>query len=211
MSMNIKKCAFLLLTTSFISSHLLAQTAQISPGSIADTLSGPVQDASPSLTRGFKPRANPDAATKVCDPNLNVALLEKTGTKGEALTRTLYVEAVPKIDLDISFKKGEATLLPAGEKQLDSLAIALKDSRLAGQSFVVAGHTDAEGGVDYNDRLSCERALSARKYLHDKYGINDNSLIPMGFGFSKLKNSDDKFSEVNRRVEIRKYVPNMAN
>ena len=177
---------------------MLAQTAQISPSSIADTLSGPVQDASPSLTRGFKPRANPDAATKVCDPNLNVALLEKTGTKGEALTRTLYVEAVPKIDLDISFKKGEATLLPAGEKQLDSLAIALKDSRL-------------EGGVDYNDRLSCERALSARKYLHDKFGINDNSLIPMGFGFSKLKNSDDKFSEVNRRVEIRKYVPNSTN
>ena len=171
----------MLLTTSFISSHLLAQTAQISPSSIADTLSGPVQDASPSLTRGFKPRANPD------------------------------VEAVPKIDLDISFKKGEATLLPAGEKQLDSLAIALKDSRLAGQSFVVAGHTDAEGGVDYNDRLSCERALSARKYLHDKFGINDNSLIPMGFGFSKLKNSDDKFSEVNRRVEIRKYVPNSTN
>jgi outer membrane protein OmpA-like peptidoglycan-associated protein len=159
-----------------------------------------------SLTRGFKPRANPDAATKVCDPELNLALLSKTGKKGEQLTRTLYIEDVPKVDLDIAFKRGEASLLPEGEKQLNALAVALNDKRLSGQSFVVAGHTDAEGSADYNDRLSCERALSARRYLKAKFGISEERLIPMGFGFTRLKDTADKLSQVNRRVEIRRYT-----
>ncbi len=209
--MKFKKYKFILLSV-LISSTCFSQTSFLSSKSIADSLSEPVKEQNGSLTRGaFKPRANPDAATKVCDSSLNAALLEKTGTKGEQLTRTLYVEAVPNIDLDITFKKGEATLLPEGERQLDSLALALKDPRLAGQSFVVVGHTDAEGGAEYNDRLSCERALSTRRYLQEKKGISDGLLIPMGFGFSKLKDTTDKLNSVNRRVEIRKYVANLNN
>ena len=190
---------------SLCSQALHAQT--LTPQSILDSLvTAPAPGAEgESLTRGFKPRANPDAATKVCDPELNLALLSKTGKKGEQLTRTLYIEDVPKVDLDIAFKRGEASLLPEGEKQLNALAIALNDKRLAGYSFVVAGHTDAEGSADYNDRLSCERALSARRYLKTKFGISDERLIPMGFGFTRLKDTADKFSQVNRRVEIRRY------
>jgi hypothetical protein len=173
--------------------------------SIIESLSGPAT-INHSLTRGFKPKANPDASTRVCDPSLNEALLAKTGKRGEQLTRSLYIEEVPNVDLDIAFKKGEATLLPEGEKQLDILATALKDKRLAGQSFVVAGHTDTEGPADYNDRLSCERALSTRRYLNSKFGINEKQLIPMGFGFNKLKDKTDTLSQANRRVEIRRYV-----
>jgi outer membrane protein OmpA-like peptidoglycan-associated protein len=191
---------FALMVVSLVSD---ADNRFLSAQSILDGLSAPVKEE--SLTRGFKPRANPDAATRVCDSTLNALLLEKMGAKGEQLTRTLYVEAVPRIDLDISFKRGLATLLPDGERQLDELAIALKDQRFSGQRFVIAGHTDTEGSADYNDRLSCERALSVRRYLNSKHGINDMNLIPMGFGFAKLKNVQDKLSQDNRRVEIRRF------
>jgi outer membrane protein OmpA-like peptidoglycan-associated protein len=186
-----------------VSTKAIADGRFVNAKSILEGLSTPAKEE--SLTRGFKPRANPDSATRVCDPALNALLIEKTGAKGEQLTRTLYVEAVPRIDLDIAFKRGLATILPEGERQLDELAIVLKDSRFAGQRFVVAGHTDTEGSADYNDKLSCERALSVRRYLRSKHGISDTNLIPMGFGFTKLKNSDDKLSQDNRRVEVRKF------
>jgi outer membrane protein OmpA-like peptidoglycan-associated protein len=176
--------------------------------SIVDGLSTP--SAEEKLTRGFKPRANPDGNTRVCDAALSAMLMEKTNTKGEQLTRTLYVEAVPKIDLDIAFKRGLATILPDGERQLDELASVLKDQRFSSQRFVIAGHTDTEGSADYNDKLSCERALSVRRYLRNKHGLNDMNLIPMGFGFAKLKNLEDKLSQDNRRVEIRKFSMTVA-
>ena len=184
-----------------------ADSKNLNAQTIMESLSEPSKEE--SLTRGFKPRANPDAATRVCDPVMNAALMEKTNTKGEQLTRTLYVEAVPKVDLDIAFKRGLASLLPEGEQQLDVLAAVLKDPRFSGQKFVIAGHTDTEGPADYNDRLSCERSLSVRQYLRNKHGINDMNLIPMGFGFTKLKNTEDKLNQANRRVEIRKFT--MAN
>jgi len=203
----VNSLAFLSATLILCLCSQLVDAQTLTPQSILDSLVNepPAGSQGESLTRGFKPRANPDAATKVCDPELNLALLSKTGKKGEQLTRTLYIEDVPKVDLDIAFKRGEASLLPEGEKQLNALAAALNDKRLSGQSFVVAGHTDAEGSADYNDRLSCERALSARRYLKAKFGISEERLIPMGFGFTRLKDSADKFSQVNRRVEIRRY------
>ena len=197
---------FALLLAGSMSQQVANAQSILAPQSILESLLNTSPSSGESLTRGFKPKANPDASTKVCDPELNLALLSKTGKKGEQLTRTLYIEDVPKVDLDIAFKRGEASLLPEGEKQLNALAVALNDKRLSGQSFVIAGHTDTEGSADYNDRLSCERALSARKYLKAKFGISEERLIPMGFGFTRLKDAVDKLSPANRRVEIRRYV-----
>lgn len=160
----------------------------------------------PGLTRGFRPKANPDAATRICDPAVNDRLTRSTGQRGEQLTRTLYVEAAPQVDLDIAFKRGEAALLPEGANQLDSLAQALKHPRLARERFVLAGHTDSDGGADYNDRLSCERALSVRNYLRERHAIDSDRLVPMGFGYQKLKDAGNPRSEANRRVEVRRYA-----
>ena len=199
-------CVFMALC--FMNRAAGAQGVLTSESIIEGLVSSPSSGAGggESLSRAFRPRANPDAATKVCDPILNSALLSKTGKKGEQLTRTLYIEDVPKVDLDIAFKRGEAALLPEGERQLNLLEIALSDRRLSGHSFVVAGHTDTEGGAEYNDRLSCERALSTRRYLTTKFGISEDRLIPMGFGFTRLKDTADKLNQANRRVEIRRYV-----
>lgn len=155
---------------------------------------------------GIIPKANPDAATRVCDAELNRRLLRESGQRGELLTRNLYVEAAPAVDLDIAFAFGEAALLAEGKAQLDELARALRSPGLRGERFVLAGHTDAVGSADFNDRLSCERALSARRYLVEQHHIAPDRLLPMGFGFSRLRNPLDSAAAVNRRVEVRRFA-----
>lgn len=155
---------------------------------------------------GIIPKANPDAATRVCDAELNRRLLRESGQRGELLTRNLYVEAAPAVDLEIAFAFGEATLLAEGKAQLDELARALRSPGLRGERFVLAGHTDAVGSADFNDRLSCERALSARRYLVEQHRIAPDRLLPMGFGFTRLRNPLDPAAAVNRRVEVRRFA-----
>lgn len=52
--------------------------------------------------------------------------------------------------------------------------------------FVVEGHTDAAGGVDYNQKLSERRAASVIRYLANK-GVDTAKLSSVGKGKSDLK------------------------
>lgn len=52
--------------------------------------------------------------------------------------------------------------------------------------FVVEGHTDAAGGVDYNQKLSDRRAASVVRYLANK-GVDTTKLSSIGKGKSDLK------------------------
>ena len=52
--------------------------------------------------------------------------------------------------------------------------------------FVVEGHTDAAGGVDYNQKLSERRAASVVRFLANK-GVDTTKLSPVGKGKSDLK------------------------
>jgi outer membrane protein OmpA-like peptidoglycan-associated protein len=194
--------AALLLATLFLVAPAVADDGLLS----AEQILAALEQRPPLPAKGFLPKANPDAATRVCDADLNRRLLAKSGQRGELLTRNLYVEAAPTVDLDIAFAYGEAALLAAGRVQLDELARALLDPGLRTQQFVFAGHTDVDGGADYNDRLSCERALSARRYLVVQHGIDADRLVPMGFGFEKLKDPLQPRAAVNRRVEIRRFA-----
>ena len=67
---------------------------------------------------------------------------------------------------------------------------------------MVAGHTDAAGGEEYNQNLSERRAESIKKYLVDKYGINGTDLVTVGYGKSKLKDPGQPMAEANRRVQV---------
>ena len=67
---------------------------------------------------------------------------------------------------------------------------------------MVAGHTDASGGEEYNQNLSERRAELIKKYLVDKYGINGTDLVTVGYGKSKLKDPAQPMAEANRRVQV---------
>ena len=140
-----------------------------------------------------------------------------TGTK----TRTLQVEQVPAcgsaaggnasrnlevgenaIELRIEFERGTAILRLEATRRLDELAATLRDSALASERFLIAGHTDSTGSDAINVALSCERAKAVRNYFSERHGIEPARFQVEGFGSMKLLDTQRPTAAVNRRVEV---------
>ena len=108
----------------------------------------------------------------------------------------------PSIDLTITFDYNSANISKKALPAVTELGKALSNPDLKGNVFMVAGHTDAKGGEEYNQRLSELRADSIKRYLVDKYGINGADLVTVGYGKSKLKDPNQPMAEANRRVQV---------
>ena len=106
-------------------------------------------------------------------------------------------------DLRINFASGKATINPAAKAQLDELGRALQFAQLAGLEFVIAGHADAVGSAEMNQRLSERRAQAVVGYLVESYSIAPNRLQAEGWGESHLLDPAKPNSGMNRRVEVR--------
>lgn len=114
----------------------------------------------------------------------------------------------PSIDLTINFAYDSAKL--GGEEMLilKRLGMAFQDPRLAQYSFLIAGHTDAKGSEQYNQRLSEARAKAARDHLIFFYDIDPSRLQAVGYGKSRLVAPNQPDSPANRRVQIINLGPN---
>ena len=68
----------------------------------------------------------------------------------------------------------------------------------------IGGHTDAGGSEKANLKISEKRALSAKKYLQDKFNISGDRMITKGYGSSKpiADNNTQEGRAKNRRVEF---------
>jgi len=110
------------------------------------------------------------------------------------------------VDLQIAFALDSATLLPDAQRQLGELAKALRSSHLAGQPFVLGGHTDATGRPEHNRQLSLARAESVRDYLA-KAGVDTATLTVAGYGADKPLEGRSPYDALNRRVEVRTLEP----
>ena len=71
----------------------------------------------------------------------------------------------PSASLLITFETASATLTPQAKKQLDVVAAALRNDKLAEYNFNVEGHADPRGTHDGNLSLSQQRAEAVREYL----------------------------------------------
>ena len=85
---------------------------------------------------------------------------------------------------------------------MQELGKALSQASLKGSTFVVAGHTDAIGGEEYNQGLSERRADTIKRYLTEKYGINGSDLVTVGYGKTKPKDANAPTDPANRRVQV---------
>jgi len=112
------------------------------------------------------------------------------------------VQDKPKIDLEINFDYNSADISAKSMPSVQALGRALTNQDLKGSTFVVAGHTDAAGGDEYNQGLSERRADAIKRYLVDKYGINGTDLVTVGYGKSKLKDPGHPMADINRRVQV---------
>ena len=114
----------------------------------------------------------------------------------------MTANAKPKIDLEINFEFNSATIAAKALPQVTALGEALTSPDLKGRTFIVAGHTDAKGSETYNQGLSERRADAVKRFLAEKYGVEITRLLTVGYGATKLKNSESPLAGENRRVQI---------
>jgi len=112
-----------------------------------------------------------------------------------------------KASLDqIHFEFDSSRLTPAAQRILARVGEALASSALAGASFVVEGHTDAQGSDEYNYQLSVRRAESVKQHLVARHRIPAARLKAVGKGETDLLDQADPESAANRRVVFASFA-----
>lgn len=120
-----------------------------------------------------------------------------------APARRVAVSAT-KIELKekVFFDTGQTTIKPESHPLLDEVADVMK-AHPEVKHVVVEGHTDDQGGTDFNLQLSQGRAEAVRTYLMGK-GVAGDRLEAKGYGESRpiADNKTAEGREANRRVEF---------
>lgn len=101
----------------------------------------------------------------------------------------------------ILFDFDKATIKPESQPQLDEMAHYLESN--ADEKVFVVGHTDNQGEIDYNMKLSAARADAVVKALA-KAGISSKRLVAKGVGplVPVASNRSEEGQALNRRVEL---------
>jgi outer membrane protein OmpA-like peptidoglycan-associated protein len=140
------------------------------------------------------------AETKLLDSVRGRATRSLSNTEREEIAAA--AKDKPNIDLTITFDYNSADISAKSLPEVQKLGRALTNDDLKGSTFLLAGHTDAAGGDNYNQDLSERRADSIKRYLMDNFHIASTDLVTVGYGKSKLKDPGQPLAEVNRRVQV---------
>ncbi|CAJ0860669.1 hypothetical protein AMST5_01323 [freshwater sediment metagenome] len=108
----------------------------------------------------------------------------------------------PSINLNILFDYDSDRFTQDAFRTLRNLGAALKDVRLAKSRFKIAGHTDAKGNAEYNQKLSEKRAQAVRDYLIFQYDVEPSRIEFVGYGKSQLADPAHPEDGANRRVQV---------
>src|ERR1700722_14239002 len=110
----------------------------------------------------------------------------------------------------VLFTVNQAKLTEDAKSQLQELAKSTDG--LDRYVIEVQGFTDKTGTTMINERLSQQRAQEVARFLANEYKIPVRSISMLGSGYA-LPVADDKTREgrkLNRRVEVRLFVPEAA-
>jgi outer membrane protein OmpA-like peptidoglycan-associated protein len=102
----------------------------------------------------------------------------------------------------ITFEFDSARISREALPVLQEIGAALRSKELAEFRFLIEGHTDAVGALQYNMRLSARRAESVKRHLMVRHGLASNRLLTTGKGPSDLHEPDQPESAANRRVVL---------
>jgi len=108
-----------------------------------------------------------------------------------------------KVELEgVFFDTAKATLKAESSEAVATIADYLQQNEA--QSFYVVGHTDSQGALDFNMKLSQDRAETVVRTLIQEHGISGNRLQSVGIGpvSPVMSNSSDSGRSKNRRVEL---------
>jgi outer membrane protein OmpA-like peptidoglycan-associated protein len=162
-----------------------AGAMQLSPGTY--TVTGRSDDGRVGTARVEVP-ADPSVAAEV--------VVEVAAVEARADGDVLRPVAPILFDLDSAVLRDDALAVIA------DMASWLRADRSAAL-VEVAGHTDDQGGVVYNQQLSERRALAVRAALAAR-GVAPERLVARGYGLSRPATSgtDEEARQLNRRVEL---------
>jgi len=186
---------------------LVMATAFITPSLAEDNVSSDqiIKALQPKpLTRSLTaPRVDP-AATAKQDQFVDSLRNRRTRSlsSGERDQIATIASEKPNIDLEVTFDYNSADISASSMPNVQALGSALSNPSLRGATFLVAGHTDAQGGEAYNQDLSERRADAIKKYLVDHYSISAADLVTVGYGKSKPKDASAPMDPANRRVQV---------
>jgi len=143
-----------------------------------------------------------------CSDTVSVAAVEDTmGMESPSVRPSFHdgssLEVGSTIVLhNIFFDFDKAVLLQQSYYELQQLLTILRDYPT--MKIEIRGHTDGHGSVDYNQRLSENRAKAVVDYLVSK-GVDVKRLQYKGFGKSQPidTNATDEGRARNRRVEFK--------
>lgn len=208
------------------------------PGSPPADLGGPGSDATDAndpcadptdLTCGVAPAPPPTASAQAYvailvgeDQALTTAFVEVVEPAGAAdLAGNVAVvhaqQMATQLDSNgsiniygLHFDTGSAALKAESRATLEQIVQLLQSQpqlRLA-----VVGHTDTQGGANYNMQLSTKRAQSVVAALVGDYGIAPDRLEPAGRGYTQpiASNDTEDGRAQNRRVELVALPPGSA-
>jgi outer membrane protein OmpA-like peptidoglycan-associated protein len=111
-------------------------------------------------------------------------------------------EKPPSIDLYVAFDYDSDRLTNDSLITLNRLGTALADPRLATYRFRIAGHTDAKGSFEYNQKLSERRAAAVRNYIVSQFKVAPDRLESIGYGKTQLADPAHPEDGINRRVQV---------
>ncbi|NDY42033.1 OmpA family protein [Dissulfurirhabdus thermomarina] len=202
--MSLLLCFFVLLLS--FSTMDPAMFKEVS-GSLKEAFGVQREEYHPDLPKGLDIVSREFAATFNVD-----VLLEKIRSaimleliKGEIDIEALDDRVILRLDNEITFPPGRATLKPAARAYLDKIRRIIEE--VPGE-VLVAGHTDdvplRGGRYPSNWSLSAARASSVVEYLLAKGTIAPNRMAATGYGPSRPRYPNDtpEHRAANRRVEI---------
>jgi outer membrane protein OmpA-like peptidoglycan-associated protein len=116
-----------------------------------------------------------------------------------------YIKAISDdrlVLIGVNFAFDKSDLLPESFPVLDKAVDLLNDKKAV--NVEIEGYCDYIGTVEYNQKLSVERAQTVKSYLVSK-GINENRLSTIGYGKSNpiADNETVDGRSMNRRIVFR--------
>lgn len=147
--------------------------------------------------RPAQPAANPDEAFIDSLRNKNSRSL----STGEREKLAAVAANKPEVNLEMEFDYNSDVLRGDSLEKANKLGKVLSSPELRGQTFTIAGHTDAKGSERANQSLSERRAEAVKSFLVQRYQIPAANLISVGYGKTRLKNAGVPTAKENRRVQ----------
>ena len=137
----------------------------------------------------------------------SIAINKKAVSGTDNEMEMLAVDDYIRLD-NINYNYGKYNLDQAGKKELDEKVIPML-KKYTEVKIELSSHTDSRSSAEFNLELSQKRAEEVKKYLVE-HGINENRIIAVGYGKSRLLNECDDNTKCtaaqhreNRRTEIK--------